>query len=86
VERLDDPCPDRPFVADVVVRTRQGDVVCTTSSGVDGRFRVGLPAGAYELDPQSGAPGGLPSATPVLVTVEPNRYTDVTITVDSGIR
>jgi hypothetical protein len=87
VVRPDDPCPDRPFVAAIVVRNAQGTAVCTTSSGEDGRFQVGLPPGGYELDPQSGAPGGLPSAPPPQsVTVEPGRYIEVTVTFDSGIR
>ena len=86
VVRPDDPCPDRPFSADLVVRNAQGTAVCTTSSGEDGRFQVGLPPGGYELDPQSGQPGGLPYAAPQPVTVEPGRYTEVTVTFDSGIR
>ncbi len=86
VVRPDDPCPDRPFVAAIVVRNAQGTAVCTTSSGEDGRFRVGLPAGTYELDPQSGDAGGLPSAASQQVTVEPGRYTEVLVSFDSGIR
>ena len=69
------PCPDRPFVADLVVRNAQGTAVCTTSSGEDGRFQVGLPPGAYELDPQSGAPGGLPSAPPRSRPLPPSART-----------
>jgi hypothetical protein len=86
VESLDDPCPDQPFVADLVVRDAQGAVICTTASGTDGRFRIGLPPGTYELDPQSGNVGGLPYAAPQSVAVETGQYTEVTVTFDSGIR
>ena len=86
VVRLDDPCPDRPFAAQLVVRNTQGTAICTAASGEDGRFRIGLPPGAYVLDPKSGVPGGLTHAAPVPVTVEPNQYTDVMIFFDSGIR
>jgi hypothetical protein len=86
VVMLDDPCPDRPVVADLVVRTAQGTAVCTTASREDGRFRIGLPPGAYELDPTSGEPGRLPYAAPQHVTVKPGQYTEVRVAFDSGIR
>jgi hypothetical protein len=86
VETVDNPCPDQPFVADLVVRDAQGRAICTTSSGTDGRFRIGLPPGTYELDPQSGAAGGLPYAAAQWISVEPGRYTEVAVTFDSGIR
>lgn len=86
VVSIDEPCPDRPFVAKLIVRNAQGTAICTTASHEDGRFQIGLSPGAYVLDPQSGVPGGLTHAAPMPVTVEPNRYTDVTITFDSGLR
>jgi len=84
--RVDEPCPDRPFVAELVVRDAQGTALCGTTSGEDGRFQIGLSPGAYVLDPKSSVPGGLTHAAPMPVSVEPNRYTDVTMTFDSGIR
>ncbi len=86
VVSLDDPCPDRPFMATLVVRDAHANVVCTTSSREDGRFRIGLPPGIYELEPQSGHPGGLPFAASQCVTVEPGRFSEMIVNFDSGIR
>ena len=81
----DDPCPDRPYVATIVIRDSQGSEVCATESGEDGIFRVGLPPGQYEVDPSNGQ-YGLPYASPQTVVVEPGLYTDVLVSYDSGIR
>jgi hypothetical protein len=86
VEQLDHPCPDQPFAATVVVRTPDGMALCTTRSGADGQFRIGLPPGSYVLDPSTGTGGSLPFARAQPVTVEPDRYTAVTIVFDTGIR
>ena len=85
VMRQDEPCPDQPFAATLIIRDSQGLELCTVSSGDDGRFLVGLPPGSYELIPLTG-PGGLPAAAPQWVTVVPDQYTDVTVNYDSGIR
>jgi hypothetical protein len=85
VERIDDPCPDRPYAATFTVQDDAGHDLCTVQSGDDGHFRVGLPPGAYELVPVIG-PSRLPYAQPQQVTVTPNQYTEVSIGFDSGIR
>lgn len=85
VVTVDDPCPDRPFAATIAVLDARGRTVCKTDSGDDGRFRVGLPPGVYELAPVNGV-ADLPYASPVVVTVEPGHYTQVTVSYDSGIR
>jgi hypothetical protein len=81
----DDPCPDPPYAATLMIRDALGHELCTTQSGADGLFRVGLPPGSYEVVPVSGA-AGLPYASPQPVTVEPGRCTEVLISYDSGIR
>jgi len=81
----DNPCPDRPFAATLVVRDAQGHEVCSTRGGDDGRFRIGLPPGSYELVPVNGV-AGLPHASAQPVTVAPNQYTEVLVSYDSGIR
>jgi hypothetical protein len=75
---------DAPYQATIVVRNADGDSVATVRSGADGRFSVNLAPGTYMLEPQS--PGMLPVAQPQEVTVAPHRYTEVTVSYDSGIR
>lgn len=81
----DDPCPDRPFAATLEVWDEAGRLVCLTRSGDDGRFRMGLPPGVFEVVPENGE-FGLPYAQPQTVTVVAGRYTDVLVNYDSGIR
>ena len=81
----DDPCPDQPLAATLVIRDALGHELCMTRSGADGRFRAGLPPGWYELVPVSGSTG-LPYAMSQAVIVEPGRYTEVIVSYDSGIR
>ena len=85
VMRQDEPCPDHPFAATLIIHDSQGRELCAVSSGEDGRFLVGLPPGAYELLPLT-EPGGLPFAASQWVAVAPDQYTDVTVSYDSGIR
>jgi len=85
VMQQDEPCPDHPFAATLIIRDSQGRELCAVSSGEDGRFLVGLPPAAYELLPLT-EPGGLPFAASQWVAVAPGQYTDVTVSYDSGIR
>ena len=85
VMQLDEPCPDHPFAATLIIRDSQGRELCAVSSGEDGRFLVGLPPGSYEVVPLAGS-GGLPWAASQWVAVAPGQYTDVTVSYDSGIR
>ncbi len=84
VQSLADPCPDLPYQAWIDVRTESGRSVTRIRSSIDGSFRVGLNAGTYVLDPESGSP--FPVATEVEVEVAPGAYSDVTISFDTGIR
>jgi len=54
------------------------------TAGEDGRFEVGLRAGRYILDPESG--DAFPSAGQLEVDVLDGVYTEVTISYDTGIR
>jgi hypothetical protein len=86
VMRVDDPCPDQPFAATLLIRDSQGRELCSVPSGDDGRFQVDLPPGLYEVVPLASAESGLPFAAAQWVTVAPGQYTAVTVTYDSGIR
>ncbi|WP_406476397.1 carboxypeptidase-like regulatory domain-containing protein [Streptomyces sp. NBC_01615] len=70
--------------ATVRVRDRSSDTeVATVRTGPDGRFRVPLRAGAYEVRAQV---SGTARCTPVDVTVAPGVYTEITVRCDTGIR
>ena len=85
VQRVDDPCPDRPLAAALLVRDAAGRPVCATASGDDGRFRAALPAGDYVLDPGSPEPRW-PRGSATAVTVRDGRWTEAVVEFDSGIR
>jgi hypothetical protein len=87
IERDDETCPDEPLAATLTVQEREsGRAVQTLRSAADGHFRANLAPGDYLLVPVSPNPGVPPYAEPIEVTVEPDRYTNVTVTYDSGIR
>ncbi len=84
VQRIESPCPDRPYPADIVVLDKAGNRVAGVASGADGRFRVLLPPGTYTLIPQhKGTP---PTAVEQTIAVVAGRITAVQIVYDSGIR
>ncbi len=81
------PCPDQPYQATIAVwnagRTQK---VHTFTTDEDGRFRVPLAPGEYYIDPQPPNPGVPPTPIPQAVTVPPDRFVQITIEYDSGIR
>lgn len=85
VEEAGSPCPDRPVAAEITITRIMGAVVKKVTSSEDGRFRVDLEPGRYFLSarPTDGStPGG---ETPGVVEVVDGGYTEVEITIDSGI-
>jgi hypothetical protein len=81
------PCPDKPVAAEVqVFKSGSDELVKSTDSGQDGRFRIDLEPGSYELLPVVSESGGLPYGKRVLVVVESGKYNRVTLSLDSGIR
>lgn len=84
VQTEQDPCPDQPHQAWITVRRTSGDAVTRVRTGADGRFRVGLKAGDYVLDPEDGDP--FPTASDQNVTVQQGTFTEVTVSFDTGIR
>lgn len=81
------PCPDKPVAAEVqVFEMGSDDLVTSTDSGEDGRFRIDLEPGSYELLPIVSGAGGLPFGKRVQVKVEPGEYAGATLSLDSGIR
>jgi hypothetical protein len=87
VERPGDPnCADKPYQATVIVENADGSHEITRfTSGADGRFRVALEPATYLLNPQSKT-SPFPRGVPQIVTVEAGRYSQITISYDTGIR
>ncbi|MDZ4226417.1 MAG: hypothetical protein U1C66_02920 [Patescibacteria group bacterium] len=78
-------CADRPYQTLVAV-FRASDpthAFVLTESDVQGMFEVSLPPGDYLVGAGESA---LPSCTAQEVTVEPDLYTSITVSCDSGIR
>lgn len=73
-----------PYSATIVVKDVSGGAVAEVASGADGRFSVNLAPGRYVLESKS--TGTLPLLKPQEVSVEPHRFTEVTVQYDSGIR
>lgn len=72
VERIDSPCPDRPYAAHITIW--RGDIqVAETRSGDDGRFRVILPPGTYRVVGETA--GTFPHGSEVQATVVAGQMT-----------
>ncbi|MDP2674712.1 MAG: hypothetical protein Q8Q00_07375 [Dehalococcoidia bacterium] len=87
VVQVGTPCPDKPYQATIVVwnaeRTKK---VRTFETDGEGRFRVPLAPGDYYIDPQPPDTGGPPTPIPQTVTVPADRFAEITVQYDSGIR
>jgi hypothetical protein len=83
VQRIDSPCPDRPYEAQITIW--QGGVkVAETRSAADGKYFVELPPGSYRVVGES--PGTLPRGSEQDAVVEARVITAVDLQYDSGIR
>ena len=86
VLRSDQPCPDLPLEATLVLEDASGNEVARASSGADGLYRIAAPAGSYTLVPQRTEGRPLPFAGPLAVTIGVDGWTTLDIGYDSGIR
>ena len=81
------PCPDQPYQATIVIRNAdRTQKLRTFTTDSEGRFRVPLAPGEYYLDPQPPDSGGPPTPIPQTVTVPADRFVQITVEYDSGIR
>ena len=88
VERVGSPCPERP-VPDAAVEVWNAahtEKILTFATDAQGRFRVALAPGDYNLDPQRIDAQQFPVPHPQNITVRDGQFTQVTIEYDTGIR
>jgi hypothetical protein len=78
------PCPDAPWTGTVRAVSASGQV-SETQTVDQGRYRLSLSDGTYEVTPVIEG-GGPPSAAPVSVTVTGGAMQTLDLQVDSGIR
>jgi hypothetical protein len=84
VEVEGSPCPDLPWEGTVIaIDTETGEEFAVVTDG-DGRFELALAPGTYEVSIVSES--SPPFAKPQTVTVEPGSFTEIVVSVDTGIR
>lgn len=77
----------KPYQATVFIRSKDGAKEITHFiSDKEGQFKVELPVGDYLLEPTATGSAQFPHASPQLVHVEKNKYTEIIIGYDTGIR
>ena len=81
VQRENEVC-ETPYATTLTI-SKDGKTVATVNSGKDGRFRVALAPGVYQL---SAKPTGIGGMQPSEVTVRAHAFTNVTLMLDSGSR
>ena len=77
-------CPDQPYQATLIVLDSNGNQVIQLQSDQNGYFTITLEPGTYILHPVSGKP--LPRAVDQTVVVIDGKFTQITITYDTGMR
>ena len=84
VEVQGSPCPDLPYEGTVIVTDTESGEESTVETDSEGRFELSLEPGTYEVSIVSET--SPPFAKPQTVTVEPGAFTEIIVTVDTGIR
>ncbi len=79
-------CADKPYAAKLAVTASdQARVITEFSSDANGRFRVALAPGEYAIR-SAAAANILPYCSRDTVKVEANKFTDIVVSCDTGIR
>lgn len=84
VEIAGSPCPPRVWTGTVRATGSDG-TTRETQTDAEGRYRLPLPDGTYDVTPVTDG-GGPPSAAPVSVTVTAGAMQTLDLQVDTGIR
>ena len=77
-------CADQPYQALLTVLSPDGREIVQVQTDEQGRFKIPLAPGEYILRPES--PNVLPYASEQPFVAEAGRFTQITVTYDSGIR
>ncbi|MEP6896750.1 MAG: carboxypeptidase-like regulatory domain-containing protein [Chloroflexota bacterium] len=77
-------CPDKPYQATLSINNPDGRLVAQIKTDEKGHFKVPLDPGDYILHPET--PNMLPFAGEQTFTVHGGKFTQLTVTYDSGIR
>ena len=84
VEVQGSPCPDLPYEGTVLVTDTESGEEFTVVTDPEGRFELSVEPGTYEVSIVSET--SPPFAKPQTVTVEPGAFTEIVVSVDTGIR
>jgi Carboxypeptidase regulatory-like domain len=84
VEVQGSPCPDLPWQGTVVTVDVASGEEATVTTDAEGRFELSLEPGTYEVSISSES--SPPFAKPQTVTVEAGSFTEIVVSVDTGIR
>jgi hypothetical protein len=83
VEQENSPCPDRPVTDAEVTATQDGTVAGRTTTDEEGKFRLRLRPGTYDVTASSRS---VMACDTQRIVVNERQYTPVRITCDTGIR
>lgn len=86
VMRVDQPCPDQPYRAVLIVRDSAGSEIARIEPAVDGAYALPLSPGSYLMAPLSPPVSRLPWAPARAFDVQPSVWTVLDVAFDSGIR
>jgi hypothetical protein len=86
VERPGLACADKAYQATLTVLTPSGKRVARFTTNPEGSFRVQLPPGIYTLHPETPEGQMLPIGRDQDFIVDAGKFTQLTVSYDSGIR
>jgi hypothetical protein len=78
------PCPDLPWEGTVIAIDLETDEEFTVQTDAEGRFELPLEPGSYDVSIVSVS--SPPFAKPQTVAVDPGSFTEIVVSVDTGIR
>ena len=82
----DPECADKPYATNLVITTSdQARVMTEFTSDINGKFNVPLVPGEYAIR-SAAAANILPYCSHDVLKVETNRFTDIIVSCDTGIR
>ena len=84
VVQVGQPCPDKPYQATLTVYNSNGRKIVQVQTDEAGRFKIPLEPGEYVLHPES--PNVMPFAGEQDFIVEADKFTQLSVIYDSGIR